>query len=127
MSIVAELGDRIAALKPDEAKELRLLMKERWDIEPAGGGYVPPQQEAPKQVVEAEPTEFNVVIKGFAADKKIGLIKTYREITGTALGDAKNAVETPDKVVKEGVDRKTADEIKKKLEDAGATVEVKPA
>ena len=76
----------------------------------------------------AEPTEFNVVLEaGFDAAKKIGVIKVVREITGLGLAEAKATVEGAPKTVKESVDKNDAEKIKKKLEDAGAKVSVKPA
>ena len=76
----------------------------------------------------AEPTEFNVILEaGFDAAKKIGIIKVVREITALGLAEAKGVVEGAPKALKEGVDKKTAEDIKKKLEEAGAKVSVKPA
>ncbi len=76
----------------------------------------------------AEPTEFNVVLEaGFDAAKKIGIIKVVREITGQGLAEAKATVEGAPKNIKEGVDKKTAEDVKKKVEEAGAKVTIKPA
>ena len=73
----------------------------------------------------AEQTEFTVVLASFAADKKIGVIKVVRELTGLGLKEAKDMVEAAPKPVKEGVSKAESDEMKKKLEDAGAKVELK--
>jgi len=134
MSSVAEVVDRIAKFTLAEAVEAKNLLKEKYGIEPAAGGAVMIQQggggggggdAAPKA---AEATEFNVSIEpGFDAAKKANIIKTVREITGWSLMDCKAAVEGAPKVVKENADKKAADELKKKLEDAGAKVSVKPA
>lgn len=72
----------------------------------------------------AEQTEFTVVLDGFAADKKIGIIKVVRELTGLGLKEAKDIVEAAPKPLKEGVSKAEAEDMKKKLEEAGGTVEL---
>src|SRR6476661_190444 len=132
MSAVAELGDKLAKLTIAEAVELKNYLKDKYQIEPAagapvmvgGGGGGGGAAAAPA----AEPTEFNVVLEaGFDAAKKIGIIKVVRELTGQGLAEAKATVEGAPKNIKESVDKKTADDLKKKLEDAGGKVSVKPA
>jgi large subunit ribosomal protein L7/L12 len=132
MSAVAELGDRLAKLTIAEAVELKNYLKEKYQIEPAagapvmmaGGGGPGGAAAAPA----AEPTEFNVVLEaGFDAAKKIGIIKVVRELTGQGLAEAKATVEGAPKNIKEGVDKKTAEDVKKKLEESGAKVSIKPA
>lgn len=114
-----------------QAVELKNYLKEKYNIEaaaggvvmaggPVGGGAAAPAAPA------AEPTEFNVILAGFDAAKKIGVIKVVRELTGLGLGEAKAAVEGAPKALKEGVDKKTAEDIKAKLEKEGAKVEIKP-
>jgi len=131
--MVTELAEKIANLTIAQAVELKNVLKEKYGIEPAGGGVMMapgpansgPAQPEPKA---AEPTEFNVIIEpGFDAAKKANIIKTVREITGWSLMDCKSAVEGAPKAVKENADKKTSDDLKKKLEDAGAKVTVKPA
>ena len=132
MASVAELGEQLANLTIAQAVELKNLLKDKYGIEPAGGGVMMaaptgggPGEAAPKP---AEVTEFNVLIEpGFDAAKKANIIKTVREITGWSLMDCKAAVEGAPKAVKENADKKTADDLKKKLEDAGAKVSIKPA
>ena len=133
MASVAELGEAIANLTIAQAVELKNYLKEKHGIEPAGGAMMvsqgpvttTPTTEAAKPV---EATEFNVTLEpGFDAAKKANIIKTVREITGWSLMDCKTAVEGAPKAVKENADKKTADDLKKKLEDAGAKVSVKPA
>lgn len=133
MPSVTELGDQLAGLTIAQAVELKNYLKEKYQIEPAagaviqqgGGGGGGGGEAAAKP---AEVTEFNVLIEpGFDAAKKANIIKTVREITGWSLMDCKAAVEGAPKAVKENADKKTADELKKKLEDAGAKVSVKPA
>ncbi len=133
MSAVAELGDRLAKLTIAEAVELKNYLKEKYQIEPAAGGVVVALGAAggggaAAAAPAAEPTEFNVVLEpGFDAAKKIGIIKVVRELTGQGLAEAKATVEGAPKNIKEGVDKKTAEDVKKKLEEAGAKVSVKPA
>jgi large subunit ribosomal protein L7/L12 len=132
MSSVAEVVDRIAKFTLAEAVEAKNLLKEKYGIEPAAGGAVMMAPAAAAAgaapAAAAEATEFNVSLEaGFDAAKKANIIKTVREITGWSLMDCKAAVEGAPKVVKENADKKTADELKKKLEDAGAKVSVKAA
>jgi len=130
--MVAELAEKIANLTIAQAVELKNVLKEKYGIEPAGGGVMvaagPAAGPAPVEAKAAEPTEFNVILEpGFDAAKKANIIKTVREITGWSLMDCKSAVEGAPKAVKENADKKTSDDLKKKLEDAGAKVSVKPA
>ena len=131
--MVAELAEKIANLTIAQAVELKNVLKDKYGIEPAGGGVMMaptgggggPAAPEPKA---ADPTEFNVLLEpGFDAAKKANIIKTVREITGWSLMDCKSAVEGAPKAVKENVDKKTSDDLKKKLEEAGAKVSVKPA
>ena len=129
MSAVAELGDKISKLTIAEAVELKTYLKETYKIEPAAGGAMMAAAPVAGPVaVAAEPTEFNVILEaGFDATKKIQIIKVVREITGQGLAEAKATVEGAPKAIKENVDKKTAEDLKKKVEDAGAKVTVKPA
>jgi len=134
MASVAELGEQLAGLTIAQAVELKNLLKDKYGIEPAGGGVMIAPQAGPGgaggggEAAAAAPTEFNVLIEpGFDAAKKANIIKTVREITGWSLMDCKAAVEGAPKAVKENADKKTADDLKKKLEDAGAKVSIKPA
>jgi large subunit ribosomal protein L7/L12 len=134
MATITELGDQIAGLTIAQAVELKNYLKDKYQIEPAGGGVIMGPVggggggPAPADTKAPEPTEFNVIIEpGFDAAKKANIIKTVREITGWSLMDCKSAVEGAPKAVKENADKKTSDDLKKKLEDAGAKVSVKPA
>jgi large subunit ribosomal protein L7/L12 len=131
MSAVAELGDKLANLTIAQAVELKNYLKEKYQIEPAGGGVVMAAAPAggggaAAAAPAAEATEFNVILEGADAAKKINVIKVVRELTGQGLAEAKATVEGGPKAIKEGVDKKTAEDLKKKLEDAGAKVSVKP-
>jgi large subunit ribosomal protein L7/L12 len=131
---IKDLGDKIAKLTIVQAVALKEYLKEEYKIEPAAGGVVMsggpvggPGQGGPAEK-PAEVTEFNVVLEpGFDAAKKIGIIKVVRELAGLGLAEAKAFVEGAPKNVKEGVDKATAEKVKKSLEDAGAKVSIKPA
>ena len=129
MSDVAELGDKLAGLTIAQAVELKDYLKEKYKIEPAAGGMMAgPAVAAVAAAPAAEPTEFNVILEaGYDAAKKIQIIKVVRELTGQGLAEAKATVEGAPKNIKESVDKKTAEDIKKKLEESGAKVSVKPA
>jgi large subunit ribosomal protein L7/L12 len=128
---IKDLGDKIAKLTIVQAVALKDYLKQEYKIEPAAGGVAMmagPAQTAGPVEKPAEVTEFNVVLEpGFDAAKKIGIIKVVREIAGLGLAEAKAFVEGAPKNVKEGVDKATAEKVKKSLEDAGAKVSVKPA
>ena len=125
---IMELGDKIANLKLTEAVALKEYLKEKYKLEPAaggggGGGVAAPV--APVAVVEAK-TEFTVILEGLAdPGKKISVIKVVREVTGLGLKEAKDLVDAAPKQVKAEVKKAEAEEIAKKLKDAGAEVELK--
>ena len=102
-----------------EIKELVDGLKEEFGIDPTAVAAAGP---AAAEVVE-EKTEFNVVLKTFGTNK-IAVIKVVREATGLGLADAKTLTETADAVIKEAVAKDAAEELKAKLEEAGATVEL---
>jgi len=130
---IMELGDKLANLRVVEAVQLKDYLKEKYNIEPAGGGVVMAAgpvgggaAAAPEK--PAEVTDFQVVLEGLADPaKKIGVIKVVREITNLGLKEAKDLVEGAPKPVKETAPKDEANAIKKKLEDAGAKVSLKPA
>jgi large subunit ribosomal protein L7/L12 len=132
---IKDLGDKIAKLTIVQAVALKDYLKQEYKIEPAAGGVMVAGPGgggggggAAAEEKKAEPTEFNVVLEaGFDAAKKIGIIKVVREIAGLGLAEAKAFVEGAPKNVKEGVDKATAEKLKKSLEDAGAKVSIKPA
>ena len=128
---VVELGDKIAGLTIIKAVELKNYLKEKYNIEPAAGGVVMAGPAAggggPAQTeTKAEPTEFNVILDGFDAAKKINVIKVVREITGLGLKEAKDLVEGAPKPVKENVDKATAEKLKKQIDDGGGKATIKP-
>ncbi|MCF6273728.1 MAG: 50S ribosomal protein L7/L12 [Rhodobacteraceae bacterium] len=122
MADLKKLADEIVALTLLEAVELKNILKDEHGIEPAAGGAVV-MAAAEGGAAEEEKDEFDVVLVS-AGDKKIGVIKEVRAITGLGLKEAKAVVDAGGKV-KEGVSKAEAEEIKAKLEAAGATVEMK--
>jgi len=121
-----EILEAIASMTVLEVSELVKMMEEKFGVSAAapvavavaggGGGAAAPAAE--------EKTEFDVIYKAPGANK-INVIKVVREITGLGLKEAKDLVDNPPKAVKEGIAREEAEEIKKKLAEAGAEVEVK--
>ena len=123
---IKDMGDKIAALTVAKAVELGDYLEQEYKIKPAAAGVAMaaagPALEKEAPVVK---TEFTVQLDGFDPAKKINVIKVVREITSLGLKEAKDLVEGAPKPIKENIDRKTADEIKKKLEDGGAKASVK--
>lgn len=125
MSAVAVLGDRIARLTLIEAVQVRTYLKETYGIEASVGlGTAPKRVEIDDPVVVG-PTAFDVVLDGIDAAKKLHVIRTVRELTGAGLAEAKGTVESAPRVIREGLDKAVAEELKAKLEAAGAKVTLK--
>jgi large subunit ribosomal protein L7/L12 len=125
MADLAKLVDDLSALTVLEAAELSKMLEEKWGVSAAApvavaaaGGAA-----APVEAVE-EKTEFDVILVA-AGEKKIEVIKEVRAITALGLKEAKDLVEGAPKPVKEGVSKGEAEDVKKKLEAAGAKVEIK--
>ena len=127
MADLKKLAEEIVNLTLLEAQELKTILKDEYGIEPAAGGAVMmagPAAGGDAGAAEEEKTEFDVILKSAGASK-INVIKEVRAITGLGLKEAKDLVEGAPAAVKEGVAKDEADEIVKKLEEAGASVEVK--
>ncbi|WP_372004212.1 50S ribosomal protein L7/L12 [Tistrella mobilis] len=125
MADLARLVDELSALTVIEAAELSKMLEEKWGVSaaaPVAVAAVGGAAEAAAPVEEK--TEFDVILVD-AGDKKINVIKEVRAITGLGLKEAKDLVEGAPKPVKEGVTKDEAEAMKKKLEEAGAKVEVK--
>ncbi len=123
MADLKKLAEEIVGLTLLEAQELKTILKDEYGIEPAAGGAVMMAGPAAGAGEAAEEkTEFDVVLKDAGA-QKINVIKEVRAITGLGLKEAKDLVEAGGKV-KEGTSKTEAEEIKAKLEAAGATVEL---
>ena len=118
-----KLAEEIVGLTLLEAQELKTILKDEYGIEPAAGGTVMVAGPAAAAEAVEEKTEFDVVLTDAGANK-INVIKEVRGITGLGLKEAKDLVEAGGKV-KEGVSKAEAEDMKKKLEAAGAKVELK--
>ena len=125
MADLNKLVDDLSALTVLEAAELSKLLEEKWGVSAAAAVAVaaPGGAGAAAPVVE-EKTEFDVILTGDGG-KKINVIKEVRAITGLGLTEAKTLVESAPKAIKEGVNKDEAEKVKKQLEEAGATVELK--
>jgi len=125
MADLAKIVDDLSKLTVLEAAELAKMLEEKWGVSAAAPVAVAaaPAAGAAAPAAEAQ-TEFTVVLAA-AGEKKINVIKEVRAITGLGLKEAKDLVEGAPKAVKEGVNKDEAAKLKKQLEDAGATVEVK--
>ena len=124
MADLQKIVDDLSGLTVLEAAELAKLLEEKWGVSAAAAVAVAGPAAAAAAPAE-EKTEFNVILASAPADKKIGVIKVVREITGLGLKEAKDLVEGAPKPVKEGVNKDEADKLKAQLEKAGAKVELK--
>jgi large subunit ribosomal protein L7/L12 len=126
MAELAKLVDDLSSLTVIEAAELAKMLEEKWGVSAAApvamaaaGGGAAAAAEAP-----AEKTECDVILAAIG-EKKVNVIKEVRAVTSLGLKEAKDLVEAAPKAVKEGVNKEEAAKIKKQLEDAGATVEIR--
>lgn len=125
MADLAKLVDDLSALTVLEASELSKLLEEKWGVSAAAPVAVAAAAPGAAAAAPAEEkTEFDVILASFG-DNKINVIKEVRAITGLGLGEAKALVEAAPKAVKEGASKAEAEDIKKKLEAAGAKVDLK--
>ena len=125
MADLAKIVDDLSALTVLEASELSKMLEEKWGVSAAAPVAVAaaPGAGAAAAAPAEEKTEFDVVLAAFG-DNKINVIKEVRAITGLGLGEAKALVEGAPKTVKEGASKAEAEDIKKKLEAAGAKVDL---
>ena len=124
MSNLQKIVDDLSSLTVLEAAELATMLEEKWGVSAAAPVAMMAGGAAGGEAAAEEKTDFDVVLTAFG-DKKINVIKEVRVITGLGLKEAKDLVEAAPKPVKEGVAKDEADAIKKQLEEAGATVELK--
>ena len=126
MADLARLVDDLSALSLIEAAQLSKMLEEKWGVSAAVPVAVAAAGGAAAAAPEAavEKTEFDVILAAIG-EKKINVIKEVRAITSLGLKEAKDLVEAAPKPIKEGVNKDEAAKIKKQLEDAGATVEIK--
>ena len=123
MADINALVEQLSALTVLEAADLSKALEEKWGVSAAAAVAVAGPAAAAAPAAE-EQTEFDVILTGDGG-KKINVIKEVRAITGLGLTEAKALVEGAPKAVKEGVNKDEADKLKKQLEEAGATVELK--
>jgi large subunit ribosomal protein L7/L12 len=123
MADINGLVDQLSALTVLEAADLAKALEEKWGVSAAAAVAAAPAAAAAAPA-EEEKTEFDVILTGDGG-KKINVIKEVRAITGLGLGEAKALVEGAPKAVKEGINKAEAEKIKKQIEDAGGTVELK--
>lgn len=122
MTDLAKIVDDLSGLTVLQAAELATMLEEKWGVSAAAAvAAAAPAAAAP---AAEEQTEFTVILKA-TGDKKINVIKEVRVITGLGLKEAKDLVEGVPNTVKEGVAKDNAEELKKQLEEAGASVEIK--
>ena len=125
MADITKLVDQLSELIVLEAADLAKALEEKWGVSAAAAVAVAgPAAAGPAAPAAEEKTEFDVILTGDGG-KKINVIKEVRVITGLGLGEAKALVEGAPKPVKEGVNKDEAEKIKKQIEDAGGTVELK--
>jgi len=124
MADLDKIADQLSALTVMEAAELSKLLEEKWGVSAAAPAAAAAAAPAAGGEVAAEKDEFDVVLTA-AGDKKINVIKEVRGITGLGLKESKDMVEGAPKVVKEACSKAEAEELKAKLEAAGASVELK--
>ena len=124
MADLNAIVDELSGLTIMEAAELAKLLEEKWGVSAAAPVAVAAGAPAAGAAAAEEKTEFDVILIS-AGDKKIQVIKEVRGITGLGLKEAKDLVEGAPKAIKEGVEKAEADEIKKKIEEAGGQVDVK--
>ncbi|MCJ8324806.1 MAG: 50S ribosomal protein L7/L12 [Rhizobiales bacterium] len=122
MADIDKIVETLSALTVMEAADLAKLLEDKWGVS-ASAPVAVAAAAGPAEAVE-EQTEFDVILASFG-EKKINVIKEVRSLTGLGLKEAKDLVESAPKVVKEGVTKEEAADVKGKLEAAGATVEIK--
>ena len=122
MADVKALAENLVGLTVKEVQELAEFLKSEYGIEPAAAAVVVSSGGGEAAVAE-EKTSFNVILKAAGANK-LAIVKIVKELTGLGLKEAKDLVDGAPKPVKEGVDKATAEELKAKLTEAGAEVEI---
>ncbi len=121
---IKEIADKVADFTLKQAVDFKNYMKDAYGIEPAAGGAVMMAGPADGGADDEEQSEFDVILESIG-DKKIQVIKAVREATGLGLKEAKELVDGAPKAVKEKVSKEDADALKAKLEESGATINIK--
>ena len=122
---IDKLVETLSELSVLDLSKLKKALEEKWDVKAQAGGPIMMAAAPTAAAAEEEATDFQVVLEEAPADKKIAVIKVVREITGLGLKEAKDLVEGAPKPVKASAPKAEAEEIKKKLTDAGAKVALK--
>ncbi len=125
--VIDGLVEKLSELSVLDMSKLKSKLEEKWDVKAAAGApmmMAAPAAEAGAAVEEA--TDFQVVLESVPADKKISVIKVVREVSGLNLKEAKDLVEGAPKVLKESAPKAEAEEISKKVTDAGGKAALKP-
>ena len=123
MSDVKQLAENLVGLTVKEVQELAEFLKSEYGIEPAAVSVAASAGDGGGAPVVEEKTSFDVILKSPGANK-LGIVKIVKELTGLGLKEAKDLVDGAPKAIKEGVDKATSEEIKNKLTEAGADVEI---
>ena len=122
---IDEIVETLSKLTVLELAELKKALESKWDVKAQAAAVAVAQPAAEQKPAEEEASSFNVILESAPADKKIAVIKVVRAITGLGLKEAKTLVEEAPKPLKEGVNKEEAEEIKKKVEEAGGKVTLK--
>ena len=124
MPDLEKIAEELSSLTVIEAADLSKMLEEKWGVSAAAPVAMAVAAGDGAAEAAEEQTEFDVVLTSYG-EKKINVIKEVRALTGLGLKEAKDVVESAPKAIKEGVSKDEAEVLKKKLEDAGATVELK--
>ena len=124
MPDLEKIAEELSSLTVIEAADLSKMLEEKWGVSAAAPAAMAVAAGDGAAEAAEEQTEFDVVLTSYG-EKKINVIKEVRALTGLGLKEAKDVVESAPKAIKEGVTKDEAEELKKKLEGAGATVELK--
>ena len=124
MADIKALAEELVNLTVKDVQELANILKEEYGIEPAAAAVAVAAPAAEGAAAAAEQTEFDVILKS-AGQAKLGVVKAVKEATGLGLKEAKDIVDAAPATVKEGLDKASAEALKKALEDVGAEVELK--
>ena len=127
MADIKSLAEKLVNLSVKDVNELANILKDEYGIEPAAAAVVSAASSSggsDSSEVTEEKSNFDIILKSAGASK-LAIVKLVKEISGLGLKDAKDLVESAPKPIKEGVKKEEAEEIKKKVEEAGGTVEIK--
>jgi len=124
MSDLKAFAEQLVSLSVKEVNELAKILKDEYGIEPAAAAAVAVAAPAAADEAPAEKTSFDVILKS-AGQQKLNVVKAVKDLTGLGLKESKELVDGAPRAIKEGVDKATAEDLKAKLTEAGAEVEIK--